>query len=328
MAGLRQIATRIFNPLVALAVLTVAYPLRAESPPALAESARALHRAEFDRAAALARGYLKAHPQSSPARVLLARAEMARGQYASAYRELQTALRGDPRNVDALYYLSRLCYALSQMEHQKLYAMAPNSARVHQLMAESYRAQQNLAKAEEEYRAALDADPRSVEVLIALGDLLRSQFRFDDAVVYYSRAAETSPRNYDSAYGLGACYLFKEQPGRAVEYLRRALEIDPGSPAARLALGDALLRAGRPAEAVNELKAAAALEPTMRQAFTLLARAYNRLGQPAEAKAALARAQELTQKEKAEREALLASDDLAVTPPPEPGETQAAEPEE
>lgn len=73
--------------------------------PALNESAKALYRGEPERAATLAATYLKTHPNDSAARVLFARAVLAQGKFQVAYDELQKALKIDPNNIDALYYL-------------------------------------------------------------------------------------------------------------------------------------------------------------------------------------------------------------------------------
>jgi predicted Zn-dependent protease len=276
-----------------LLMLATVPPMFGEQPAELAEGTRALYRGDYAAAATGAVQYLKAHPGAPAARILLARAKIAQGNYSSAYEELQGALRTDPRNIDALYYLGRVCDLLSQAQYRRLFAMAPDSMRVHQLLAQSYELQENTAKAEEEYLAALKANPQSVEILDALGDLKRHQYKLDEAVSYYSRAGEIAPGDYDSAYGLGACCLIQHDPQRAIEHFRRAVSADPSSVAARFALGDALLRANQPAAAVTELKAAAALEPKMRQAYTLLARAYTRLGQSREAEEALKKEQGL-----------------------------------
>lgn len=289
---------------------------------------RALDRGEYAQAASIAQQYLKARPHSPDALVLLAQAELAQGRPESGYQELQKALRMDPSHLDALYFQGQACLILSQLERERLYALAPESARVHQLMAEAYLAQQDLSQAEKEYRAALKADPDLVEALVELADLLRSQFRFDEAIELYTQALEISPKNYPSVYGLGAASLFKEEPERAIEFFRRALEIDANSSAARLALGDALLRAGQPAEAVKELRRAAELQPEMRQAFTLLARAYNRLGEREHAAEALRMADEITRREKERREALLEMDDFVIVakPLPRPASKGGGEP--
>lgn len=299
-------------------ILAAGAVLRAQQDDALAETTKALYRGNAIQAASLARSYLKAHPGTPAALILLARAEMAQGKYESAYQRLWRVLSDNPKNIDALYYLAHVCVKLSQQQREELYSLAPDSARVHQLLAESYRVQQNRAKAEEEYLAALRADPQSVEVLDALGDLKRSQFRFDEAVSYYSRAAQIERRDFRSAYGLGVCHLYQQNPAKAIEEFQRALVLDPESAPARLALGDALLQVGQVAEAVTELKTAVTLEPDMRQAYTLLARAYRRLGKSREADEALRKSDQLSQKERLAREEDFVTDGLAPAVPPNP----------
>lgn len=303
--------------LFGLAAAPVARLLSAGQAPELAESIRALYQGNYAQAQRLASEYLKAHPGTPEARIALARAELAQGESSEAFQDLRKALELDPTNTDALYYLGRVSAILSQVEYQELYSMAPQSARVHQLMAQSFLLQQNFPKAEEEYKSALAADPKSVEILDALAELERSRYRFDEAVGYYRRAATLARRDYTSAYGLGACALYQQQPERAAEHFRRALEIDPGSAAAHLALGDALLRAGKPAAAAEELKKAAKLEPSMRQAYSLLARAYRSLGQTAAAEAALKKEHELERAETEERDRLLTPNGPTPQRPPQ-----------
>jgi tetratricopeptide (TPR) repeat protein len=279
---------------------------RAENPPSglLSASLKALYSNDYVQSASLAARYLKAHPGSSQGLVVLARAEMAQGKVDQAYLTLQKALRANPRNIDALYYTGLLCRVLSQAQFERLLALAPESARAHQLLAESHLARQDQARAEEEYKAALNANPRLVEVLNALGELKQRQYKFEEAVEYYAQASILQPRDYDSAYGLGSCYLYLQQPTQAVEHLRRAVSIDPASAPARLALGDAYLRAGEPSEAIRELQKGVSLDSNMRQAYVLLARAYGKTGQSQEAQAALAKSAAILEKEKQAREKL------------------------
>jgi tetratricopeptide (TPR) repeat protein len=275
-------------------ILIVATALvAAEQAPELAEATRAFYRGDISAAQSAAAAYLKSNPASSAAQLLVARAEMVRGNFQAAYRELEQIVRREPRNADALYYFSKLCGILSHVEYQQLYELAPESARVHQLLGESYQAQQNLPKAEEEFRKALEANPRSVRVLAALGDVKRAQGDFEQAVSYYSRAVKVEPRDYDATYGLGAAYLYRQEPEKAIDWFRRALALEAKSTAARLALGDAYLRAGKPAEAVIELKAVVALELGSAQAYVLLARAYQKLERPREADEAFQKARVL-----------------------------------
>lgn len=265
--------------------------------PALNESARALYRGEPERAATLAATYLKTHPNDSAARVLFARAVLAQGKFQTAYDELQKALKIDPNNIDALYYLSLIATALAQNEYKQLYALAPESDRVHQLLAESFKAQENPAEAENEYLAALKANPRSLEILVALGELKREQSRFDEAIDYYSQAEHIGPLDYDIAYGLGASYTYKQDHQKALAYFRQAIRFEANSGAAHFALGNVMFQLGQLAEAIIELKTAVTFEPKLRQAYFLLGRAYQKSGQQLEAKTAFKKVDELSQAE-------------------------------
>lgn len=268
-----------------------------QSLPPPAEWARAFHRGDYQRAIALSTERLRAQPRDVQARIVLARAEAALGRFEAAYEGFRRALRVDPRNADALYYLGITAGVLAQAEYERVLALAPASARAHQLRGESYEKQGRTGEAEAEYEAALAANPRSVDVLVALGDLTRSDAAYDEAQAYYSRAAELAPKHYDVLYGLGVCHAYKQDHARAADYFRQALRLEPDSAPARLALGSSLLQAGQTAAAVTELEAAAALEPRMRQAHYLLGRAYRALGRPADAEAAFARVQALVRQE-------------------------------
>ena len=292
--------------------------LRGQETGDIAVGTRALYRGAYAEARTLASKHLDAHPEAAAAWILLARAEIAGGRYESAYEALRKALDSEPANIDALYYLERVCTILSQIEFQRLVETAPDSFRSRQLRAESYLAQHNEGEAEKEYRAALKANPDSVEILDALGELRRSAFKFDEALDYYRRAAKLAPGDYTSAYGSGACQLFKQNPERALESFRRAVAIDPSSAAAHLALGDALLRTNQAAAAIAELKAAITLLPGMRQAYALLARAYQKLGQTREAEQALEEEQKLAREEAKERETIPDSDEGISPPRPQP----------
>jgi tetratricopeptide (TPR) repeat protein len=263
----------------------------------LDEATRELYRGNYQKAAALAEQRVKANPKDAAARVMLARARLGRGENDAAWRELQRALRLDPANVDALYFLGRLSELLAQVEFRNLYAMAPDSARVHQLLAESADAAGNREEAVEEYMAALKGNPRSEEVLIALGDIKRMGLRFEEAAEYYRRALEINSRDYDSAYGLGVCHLRLGQPDKAEAPFRRAAALDPGSAVAHFALGDALFQLGKPEEAMRALETAAKLEPAMRQAYILLGRAYQEMGRREEAAEAFRKVREMHRQE-------------------------------
>jgi tetratricopeptide (TPR) repeat protein len=263
----------------------------------LTECTRALYRGDYIRAAELAGKHLRAYPKDVPVRLTLARAELAQGKFQQAFEELQKVLASDPKNVDALYYLSLIARELSHREYERLFSLAPDSDRVHQLLGEAALAAENKSEAEEEFQKALKANPRSVEVSTELAELKRSQSQFDEAIVYYTQAEQIGPLNYEIAYGLGACDTYKQEYSRAIEWLRKAAALVPDSAAGRFALGNALFQSGQTEAAIPELNASLQLEPRMKQAYFLLGRAYSKLGRLDEAKAALKKLDELNRAE-------------------------------
>lgn len=308
-------------PLVALAA----------EPDPLAESLRLLYRGDPVQAAALAEQYLKVHPHSANGRVSLAQAKMAVGDFAAAFEQLREAIRANPKHVEALYHFGKLCTILAQVEHEQLFSMAPDHYRVHQLLAESYLAQGNVAQAEQTYQAALKANPKSVTVLNALGDLKRFELggaaeasldsaatsRYDEAIGYCSRALKVDPGSYDAHYGLGVSYLNSNKTDAAAGHFRKAVRADPQSALAHLALGRALLSGEKSAAAVEELKTAVGLEPKLRQGFFLLGRAYQELGKMDLANEAMAMERELRQGEfRAAQEAISVGGMPAARPQP------------
>jgi tetratricopeptide (TPR) repeat protein len=270
----------------------------AARPLVLPEYAQAFHRGDYARASSLAAERLKAQPADVQARIILARAEAARGRFEAAYAGFRKALDTDPRSADALYYMGVTAGVLAQAEYERLLTLAPGSARAHQLRGQSYQVQDRATEAEAEFKAALEAGPPTAEVLAALGDLRRSKVDFAEARAYYSRAVELSPGHYDALYGLGACDSYAGEHATAVEFFRRALRVAPDSAPAHLALGISLLQTGQTTAAVTELQEAARLKPRMRQAYYQLGRAYQSLGRSREAEAAFAKVQELIQQER------------------------------
>lgn len=264
---------------------------------ALHQSTQALYRGDYAEASDLATAHLRKFPNDASVRVILARAEFAQENFLQAFVDLRKALASDPRNIDALYYLSLTARELSQRESQRLFSMAPDSDLVHQLLGEAALTADNMSQAEEEFQSALTANPRSVEVLTELADLKLSQAKFEEAITYYTKAEQLRPLSYETTYGLGVCYTYVQKYPQAIEWLQKAVALAPDSAASRFALGKALFQDGQFTAAIPELKASLAVDPRMKQAYVLLGRAYSKLSRPEEAKAAFRKFDELDRAE-------------------------------
>src|SRR6267142_6302223 len=264
---------------------------------ALTESTKAFYRGDYLQAAELAEKHLRAYPKDVAVRLILARAELAQGKFQQAFEGLQKVLLSDPNNIDALYYMSLIARELSHREYERLFSIAPDSDRVHQLLGEAALAAENRSEAEEEFQKALSSNPQSIEVSAELAELKRSQSKFDEAITYYTQAEQIGPLNYEIAYGLGACYTYKQEYSRAIEWLQKAVALAPDSAAGRFALGNALFQNGQFEAAIPELNVSLKIEPRMKQAYFLLGRAYSKLGRMDDAKVALKKLDELNRSE-------------------------------
>ena len=132
---------------------------KASVPVALQDASRALSAGDVDRALSLARQHLETNSASVSARLLIARAHLIRGEYAQAYDHLRRASQTSRRNVDVLYYLGLAAGRLAESELQRLARVAPDSARVHQIRAETLENEERPQEAATAYEAAIARQP-------------------------------------------------------------------------------------------------------------------------------------------------------------------------
>ena len=223
--------------------------------------------------------------------VATARAHMQRAEWNSAYEQLRRALGQSPEDAEVLEALGTVASELAQAEFKRLFAMAPDSARVHQLMAESLETQDRRNEAETEYQAALAAKPDLLDALLGLAKLKRVRLDCDGAIALYAKAEAIRP-TFDAVYGLGICYL-RQEDARALAHLEQAVARDPRAAIAWVGLGSALLRVNRTADAIEKLRHATMLEPGMFDAYYMLGRAYRAAGDTARAKDAFDKAEQV-----------------------------------
>jgi tetratricopeptide (TPR) repeat protein len=267
-------------------------PSRAPVETRLTEAARNLSAGDADRALTLVTEYLTRHPADPRARVLAARVHISRGDFDAAYLQLRRAVRAAPRDVDVLYYFGLVSGRLAERQFERLAQIAPESARVHQLQAESLEAQEKRSGAETEYEAALKAKPDLMDALLALGKLKRIRLACEEAIALYEKA-ETIRPTFEGAYGLGVCYGYLQRDEEALSRFTEAIRRDPKAAVAWVGLGTSLTKTGRATDAIPKLQQAIALEPKMGEAYYALGMAYQSARQPALAQKAFQQAQQL-----------------------------------
>jgi tetratricopeptide (TPR) repeat protein len=283
----------------ALLVLTLlGVSLGAQAPPKaapdtrLAEASRALSAGDVPRAIALCTAYAKQHPSDARAYVLMARVALTQDDIDGAYVALRRALQADPRSADALYYLGSVSARLADREFGRLESIAPDSARMHQLRAESLEAQDKRAAAEKEYDAALAVKPDLLDALLASAKLKRIRLACEDAVPQYEKAESIRP-TFEGAYGLGVCRSYLQDDETAIKWFERAIQRDARAAVAWAGLGESLVKLRRETEAIPKLQRAIALEPAMGEAYYALGRAYQAAGDKIRAQEAFHKAESL-----------------------------------
>jgi tetratricopeptide (TPR) repeat protein len=283
--------------IAAILVMWLAPAVPGQPRPAVADSSlttasRALSAGDTDRAFALATNYLKRHPASAQAKVLLVRIHIERGEWDGAYRVASRAARAHPADVEVLYHLGLVTRRLASDEFQRLGDEAPGSARVHQLKAEVLEAQGRRDEAEKEYASALDAQPDLLDALLGLAKLKRIRLECEEAIQLNDKAESIQP-TFDAAYGLGVCQSYLENHEEAVKTFGDAVKRSPSAAVAWTGLGSSLVKLRRTAEGIAKLQHAIALEPAMYEAHYALGMAYRASGDTVRAQNAFKKAEQL-----------------------------------
>lgn len=259
---------------------------------ALAAASAALAAGDLERAFRLTTDYLTRGGGAVRGHVLLIRIHMERDEWDGAYRAASRAARAHPADADVLYYLGLVTRRLASDEFQRLARVAPDSARVHQLQAEMFEAQERRADAENEYALALEAKPDLLDALLGLAKLKRIRLACEEAIRLYERAEAVQP-TFDGAYGLGVCSSYLQDDEGAVKRFEEAVRRGPSSAVAWAGLGTSLVRLKRIAEGISKLHRAVALEPRMAEAHYALGMAYRASGDAVRAQDAFQKAEQL-----------------------------------
>jgi len=159
----------------------------------------------------------------------------------------QVALRGKdfPRALEALGKAE----SYPQSDLQKSY--------IHFLYGSAWERQNNVPKAEEAFRRALELNPQSANSLNYLGYMLADRgMRLDEAVRLIEKALEMEPGNGAYLDSLGWAYYKLNRFDLAEMYLLESVEKVPSDPAILDHLGDLYSKTGRIQEAQQQWRKA------------------------------------------------------------------------
>jgi tetratricopeptide (TPR) repeat protein len=196
----------------------------------------------------------------------------------------------EPANPDILYAAYRIYSELTNESILSLTMVAPDSARMHQVMAHelarqakddaaiaNYREALKLNpksadihyelaemlftqssssaqnEAEQQYKAALASNPFDEKSVCRLGDIAVRRSDFKTAREFYSRALNMQPDDADANFGMAKILMASHEPQKAVAYLERAAQIEPYNASTHYRLGSAYREIGRAEDSRREL---------------------------------------------------------------------------
>jgi tetratricopeptide (TPR) repeat protein len=186
-----------------------------------------------------------------------------------------------PEDPDVLYIVYRTHAALAERALSTLAKADPNSARLHEVLAESHATDGDFPNAISEYEKALAIDPALPGVHFELGQaILRNKTDEESrqrAEQQFQAALAENPYDAHSEYELGEIDSLRSNWQDALQHYSRAAQLQPNMVDAQVGMGKVLTQLGQPDEAIKHLQEAVRLDPDDASAHYRLAQVYRAL---------------------------------------------------
>jgi tetratricopeptide (TPR) repeat protein len=193
----------------------------------------------------------------------------------------------EPNKPDTLYTAYRVYSDLAAHALATLINIAPQSARTHEILAQSLMSRNDYSAAIEEYRRALEADPNLPEIHFELGQALLSysanESSREEAEKEFQAALVANPADANAEYELGEVAWSRSDFQTALQHYSSALQLHAHFIDAQIGMGKALTSMNQPAKALDYLIDAEHFDPENEIVHYRLALAYRKLGQKTDA---------------------------------------------
>jgi tetratricopeptide (TPR) repeat protein len=216
------------------------------------------------------------------------------GRIRDAVIQAQDILKHDPNNLEAHKLLGRIYLrSLGDMQsgsgsvevlkraieqYEQIVKIQPDSVDDHLLLGRLYRMNNDLGKAESEFKTAVQLDPDSEEAVTTLAYLYNEEGDTARATKVLSEIPD-SARSAKLYSALGYTYEQQKQYKNAIDAYRHAIELDRDNLDAIRGLAENLLNDGQMDAALEQYKVIADANPEDAQTFIRIGDIYRRTGQ-------------------------------------------------
>ena len=195
---------------------------------------------------------------------------------------LRTLLAANPDNVDILFFAQRVYSELADGTLNKLAVLAPNSARMEQLIAERLINAGDLKDAVIHYRKAIAMDPRLPGMHFELAEALMEGTPDDasaqeEALRELQEAIEADGDGAGVECELGRISLLQFHTDQARDHYEKAYKLDPQNPVAQTGLAAVAEKQGNLKQAADYLRMAVQADPLNAEAHYQLCQVDKKL---------------------------------------------------
>ena len=232
------------------------------------------------------------------------------GRIRDAVLEAQDLIKRDPDNLSAHKLLGRIylrslgdmqsgtqsqnVLKLAIEQYQQIVKLEPNNVEDHLLLGRLYRLDNDMVKAENEFKTAIKLQPDSEEALTTLAYLYNDEGDANRAIQTLSSIPE-SDRSAKLYSALGYTYEEQKDYKNAIAAYRKAVALDHDNLDAMRGLAQNLLNDGQLDAALTEYKTIADANPEDPQTYLNMSDIYRRTGHFNEALDSLQKASSMVQ---------------------------------
>jgi len=215
------------------------------------------------------------------------------GRIREAVSEAQDILKRDPNNLEAHKLLGRIylrslgdmqsgngsssVLKLAIEQYEQIIKIEPDNMDDHLLLGRLYRLNNDLGKAEAEFKTAVKLQPNSEEAVTTLAYLYNEEGDANHAVQVLSSVPDDG-RSAKMYSALGYTYEQQKQYKEAIEAYRHAIELDRDNLDAIRGLAENLMNDGQTEAALEQYKVIADANPEDAKTYLHMAEIYRKSG--------------------------------------------------